>query len=158
MFPVHEYGDRVRVSGKLSTPENFITDTGKEFDYINYLRNDSIFYTMSFAHVETLDHGEGSRLVAGILYVKHAFLRSIESIIPAPESALMGGLLLGTKQSLGTELQNDFVRTGLVHVIVLSGYNVTIIAEALMKVFSFVSISSPTVDSSRVVGSFSSEI
>jgi competence protein ComEC len=141
MFPVHEYGDRVRVSGKLSTPENFITDTGKEFDYINYLRNDSIFYTMSFAHVETLDHGEGSRLVAGILYVKHAFLRSIESIIPAPESALMGGLLLGTKQSLGTELQNNFVRTGLVHVIVLSGYNVTIIAEALMKVFSFVSIS-----------------
>jgi competence protein ComEC len=141
LFPQYDYGERIKVSGKLKTPENFTTDIGKEFDYISYLRKDSIFYTMSFAHAEVLARGEGSKLVAGILFVKHRFLESIESVIPAPESALLGGLLLGTKQSLGDKLQQSFVDTGLVHIIVLSGYNVTIIAEALIKLLSFISIS-----------------
>lgn len=141
LFPEYDYGDRIIVSGKLKTPENFTTDIGKEFDYISYLRKDSIFYTISFAQVQVLGHGEGSKLKAGILFVKHKFLDSIESIIPAPESALMGGLLLGTKQSLGEKLQQSFVDSGLVHIIVLSGYNVTIIAEALIKMLSFISIS-----------------
>lgn len=140
LFPKYRYGDRVSVDGKLETPENFVTDVGKEFDYISYLKKDSIFYTISFADVEVLARGEGSRLKSGILFVKHKFLDSIESVIPAPESALLGGLLLGTKQSLGEKLQQSFVDTGLVHIIVLSGYNVTIIAEALIKVLSFASI------------------
>ncbi len=140
LFPRFDYGERLRVSGKLKLPENFFTDAGKEFDYINYLKKDSIFYTLPFAKVEILSVGEGSKLKAGILFIKHRFLNSIEKAIPAPESALLGGLLLGTKQSLGEGLQNDFVRTGLVHIIVLSGYNVTIIAEALIKMLSLISV------------------
>src|SRR6185436_12627344 len=31
-----KYGDEVNVFGKLEKPENFITDQGKEFDYVNY--------------------------------------------------------------------------------------------------------------------------
>ena len=34
------YGDIVNFYGKLQSPENFTTDTGKEFDYINYLKKD----------------------------------------------------------------------------------------------------------------------
>lgn len=141
LFPRYDYGDKVQVSGKLSIPQNFLTDIGKEFDYKNYLKKDSIFYTMSFAHVEIIGEGEGSKIKSGILTIKHKFLNSIESVIPSPESALVGGLLLGTKQSLGEKLQQSFVDTGLVHIIVLSGYNVTIIAEALIKVLSFISVS-----------------
>ncbi len=140
-FPEYLYGDLVKVSGQLKTPENFITDVGKEFDYISYLKKDSIFYTMSFAKVSVIERGQGNKIKAGILFVKQRFLDSISTIIPAPESALLGGLLLGTKQSLGEKLQQAFVDTGLVHIIVLSGYNVTIIAEALIKMFSFLSVS-----------------
>lgn len=141
LFPRYEYGDLIEVSGELKIPENFLTEVGKEFDYKNYLKKDSIFYTISFAQVERLDAGEGSKIKAGILFVKHKFLESIEAVIPSPESALVGGLLLGTKQSLGEKLQQSFVDTGLVHIIVLSGYNVTIIAESLIKVLSFISVS-----------------
>src|SRR3989344_3335138 len=35
-----KYGDGINFSGKLQKPENFITDQGKEFDYVNYLRKD----------------------------------------------------------------------------------------------------------------------
>ncbi len=137
LFPEYFYGDHVRVSGKLKTPENFMTDIGKVFDYENYLRVESIFYTMSFASVELIDEGQGSFVTSRILALKHAFLDHIETAIPAPESALLSGLLLGVKSSLGEKLQQAFVDTGLVHIIVLSGYNVTIIAEAVVKTLAF---------------------
>ena len=141
LFPEFSYGERVSVSGKLEKPENFITDVGKEFDYVNYLKRESIYYITSFAEVEFESDGHGSRLKTSILSIKKKFLSSIERAVPAPESALLSGLLLGVKSSLGDRLQQDFVNTGLVHIIVLSGYNVTIIAEALIKMLSFASIS-----------------
>lgn len=141
LFPEFSYGEKISVDGKLSKPKNFITDVGKEFDYVNYLKKESIYYTTSFAKVESLGEGYGGNLKTGILAIKKKFLGSIEQSIPAPESALLSGLLLGVKSSLGDRLQQDFVNTGLVHIIVLSGYNVTIIAEALIKMLSFASIS-----------------
>src|SRR3989344_8942473 len=33
-----KYGDEIIFTGKLQKPENFITDQGKVFDYVNYLR------------------------------------------------------------------------------------------------------------------------
>lgn len=138
-FPEFFYGDRVRVSGALATPDNFLTDIGKRFDYRNYLRVDSIFYTMSFAHIQLVGTGEGGFVTTKILALKHAFLEHIGRTIPAPESSLLSGLLLGVKSSLGERLEQAFIDTGLVHIIVLSGYNVTIIAEAVIKTLSFAS-------------------
>lgn len=137
LFPEYFYGDHVRVSGTLKKPENFMTDIGKVFDYKNYLGVESIFYTVSFARVELLGEDQGSFVTSKILALKHAFLDHIEAAIPAPESALLSGLLLGVKSSLGEKLRQAFVDTGLVHIIVLSGYNVTIIAEAVVKTLAF---------------------
>ena len=44
----YKYGDEVHLSGKLAKPENFTTDTGKEFDYVNYLKKDGIYYVMNY--------------------------------------------------------------------------------------------------------------
>lgn len=140
LYPRIEYGDVVLVKGRLSKPENFITDIGKEFDYKNYLKKESIYYIVSFADIEVLDQGQGTFLKTQILNIKGKFLNSISQSIPAPESSLLSGLLLGVKESLGEGLEQDFVDTGLIHIVVLSGYNVTIIAEAIIRTLSFVSI------------------
>lgn len=137
LYPEFFYGDKIEVLGELDKPKNFITDVGKEFDYVNYLAKESIYYSVSFAEVKFIDSGHGNSVIRFLLKTKNKFLQKIESIIPDPQSSLLGGLLLGTKQSLGTELQQDFVDTGLVHIVVLSGYNVTIVAEAIMRVLSF---------------------
>lgn len=140
LYPEFSYGDRIVVSGTLERPKNFTTDVGKEFDYINYLKKDGIFYTVSFADVELVGTGYGRPLKSAILGLKTRFLDKIERVIPKPESSLLSGLLLGVKESLGKDLEQDFVDTGLVHIIVLSGYNVTIIAEAVIKTLSFLSV------------------
>jgi competence protein ComEC len=49
----------------------------------------------------------------------------------------LGGLLLGDRSALPKDVTEEFKAAGLVHILVLSGYNVTIVAESLMKAFAF---------------------
>ena len=46
-------------------------------------------------------------------------------------------MTVGAQESLGEKLQDNFRKTGIAHIVVLSGYNVTIVSEAIMRVFSF---------------------
>ena len=131
------YGDELEIVGELKKPENFETDTGKTFDYINYLRKDDIYYVMSYPKVEVLSHGYGNFVQAILFKVKNAFLGGINGVVAPPESTLMGGLILGERSSLESELRQKFIDTGTIHIVALSGYNVTIVAEWFMKLFSF---------------------
>lgn len=138
-YPEFEYGDRIRASGKLSAPKNFIGENGREFDYISYLEKDGIFSEMNFPKIEVLSHGEGDKIVNSLFEIKHAFLARVSQVLPEPHASLLGGLLVGAKHSLGKDLEDDFRTAGVIHIIVLSGYNITLVAYFFMSVFSFLS-------------------
>ncbi len=131
------YGDEVLVSGTLDLPANFETDTGREFDYVSYLAKDGIGYQMYRPKITIISHGNGNFIKRALLYAKKSFTENLQRAIPEPHSSLSAGILLGAKHSLGKELNDAFRQTGLIHVVVLSGYNVTIVAEFIVKVFSF---------------------
>ncbi|MFH0845948.1 MAG: ComEC/Rec2 family competence protein [Patescibacteria group bacterium] len=136
-YPSYVYGDRIRVSGVLETPKNFKNDTGRTFNYIDYLAKDNILYTMFYPKTELVSQGNGFWVKEKLFQIKNNFLSKLEESISEPQVSLLGGLLLGVKQSLGESLQEDFRRVGLIHIIVLSGYNVTIIADFILGLFSF---------------------
>lgn len=133
----YKYGDTINFYGKLTEPENFITDTGKEFDYVNYLRKDGIVYVMNYPKIEISTRDNGSKIKSALFYVKDKFLEKINLTIQSPENLLMGGLILGEKSAFSKELKQNFVDTGTIHIVALSGYNITIVAEWIMKVFAF---------------------
>ncbi len=139
----YKYGDKINFSGILKKPENFITDQGKEFDYVNYLRKDGIFYVMSYPKVEIVSRGNGNFIKSALFFAKEKFLEKMNLAIQDPESLFMGGLILGEKASFSQALRASFINTGTIHIIALSGYNVTIVAEWIMKLFAqipFVSV------------------
>ena len=68
------YGDEVKVEGVLERSENFLTDQGKVFDYINYLRKDRIEFVMYYPEVRILSRGGGSAIRRALFSVKNAFL------------------------------------------------------------------------------------
>jgi len=133
----YQYGDQINIEGTLKKPANFITDQGKEFDYVNYLRKDGIFYVMSYPKTEIVSHGNGNFIKNALFYTKEKFLNKMNLAIREPESLLMGGLILGEKSSFNESLRQSFVDTGTIHIVALSGYNITIVAEWIMKIFSF---------------------
>ncbi len=132
------YGDEVRVKGILSTPENFITDTGKEFNYERYLHNQDIYFIVENANVEVLTQGNGNWLLSKLYTLKTAFLKNIGQIISSPNSDLASGLILGVRGGFDADTRNEFISTGTIHIIALSGYNVTIVAENVMKILGTV--------------------
>lgn len=133
-FSEVNYGDRVLISGKLILPEPFETDNGRSFDYPKYLLAHGVTHTVQFADVEVQANGEGNPLVATLLDLKHVLVSGIQKALPEPESALLAGLLLGEKQSLGEKITESFRNAGVVHIIVLSGYNVALVIGAILFV------------------------
>ncbi len=123
------FGDTVRVLGTLKRPEPFTTDAGT-FNYPRYLAKDGILYEVPFAKVEVLCEGRGMR--RALIEGKHIFLRALYRTVSEPESALASGLLVGAKRSLGEKITEEFRVVGLTHVVVLSGFNLTIIATAVL--------------------------
>jgi competence protein ComEC len=135
-FPKYKTGDKLKFYGKVQVPENFENENGIEFDYVNFLAKDNIYTNFYYPKIELLDRPKW-HFNRQIFAIKNSFLEQIQRIIPSPESELLGGILLGTKRSLGKELENKFRIVGLIHIVVLSGYNITIIAEAIFRFFKF---------------------
>ncbi|MEX2341273.1 MAG: ComEC/Rec2 family competence protein, partial [Candidatus Paceibacterota bacterium] len=63
---------------------------------------------------------------------KHSFMLNIERLIPEPQVGLGEGLLLGVKRALGEDLERTFRQTGIIHIVVLSGYNVMIVVTFIL--------------------------
>lgn len=127
------YGDVIRATGKLVKPEPFETDTGHMFNYPMYLYAHGVTHVMSFADVEVEEQGGGNRVIAYLLTIKQWFIVGIEKALPEPESALLAGLLLGEKRGLGEALTESFRTAGVIHIIVLSGYNVALVINTVRE-------------------------
>ena len=130
------YGDRVRISGKLEAPQIFNTDTGREFDYPHYLLARGVEYKISRAQVEVLSIGAGNPGIAFLLHQKHHLMSGIEQSLAEPQAGLGEGLLLGVKQALGKDLNDAFRKAGIIHIVVLSGYNIMLIVAFTMYCLS----------------------
>lgn len=130
-FSEIEYGDSIKFSGRLDRPKNF-----DNFDYISFLAKDQIHFAIWNPEIEILTKKEGS-LVGKLYELKNFFVAKISDVVPEPNSSLLAGLILGVKQSLGSELLEKFRQVGLIHIIVLSGYNLGIIAYAVLLATSY---------------------
>jgi len=131
------YGDEVAVTGKVTIPEAFETELGRTFDYVGYLKAKKIEYIISFAELEVVQENKGNPVLASLLTLKRAFMDKLELVLPEPQVGLSEGLLLGVKQALGTDIEEDFRKTGIIHIVVLSGYNVMLVVAFFVYFFSF---------------------
>lgn len=130
------YGDTLSISGEIETPEAFETETGASFDYPGYLAAKGIGAVMHRPSIEVLE--SKSSFFGGLYGLKHAIERAITRVFPEPSGGLLKGMLLGEQDALPEKLTEAFRRSSLVHIVVLSGYNLTMVALALMWLLSLV--------------------
>lgn len=139
LYPRFVYGDGISFAGNLSRPYNFPSDSGRPFDYQGYLAKDDIYYEIKSAAVSVAG-SQSPELSIGrsILYrLRRDFVQSLRRLLGEPQAALAAGLVVGEKAALGKDLLDDFRRAGLIHIVVLSGYNITIVAVALRRSLAF---------------------
>lgn len=150
-FSKVQYGDRITLRGMLAKPEKFETEFGRTFDYPGYLKAQGVSHTVFRPNIQVISSGAGSSIVSALLLFKHRLSESIEATLLAPESGLALGILLGEKQSLGKEVLSSFRDAGLIHIVVLSGYNIAILIEAMMRLLAFISLRLRTVLAGAVI-------
>jgi competence protein ComEC len=126
------YGDVVSITGTVKLPEAFVTDLGRSFNYPAYLKARGVEYQLAFASLQVLDTGQGHQILTWLYTLKHALQAEITRHVPEPASALGQGLLLGVGEALGAEIETAFRRSGLIHIVVLSGYNIMLIVTFMM--------------------------
>ncbi len=64
---------------------------------------------------------------------RRKFGAGMQSALPEPAASFAMGLLIGQKATLPDGVYNDLVMVGLVHIIAVSGYNLTIILRACLR-------------------------
>ncbi len=134
-------GDAVRISGTLALPEPFADDNGRVFRYDKYLQRDGVRFMLNFAFMRVTSPAPWYSLPAALAQVKHAFLNGLANVLPEPVASLAGGVVIGGKSGLGSDLQAAFTRSGLVQIIVLSGYNIMVVAEWVMAALALTRLS-----------------
>ena len=133
VFPneTYEYGERIRIRGKLVTPPE-----NEEFSYREYLARQGIHSYMSRTEITRLPGNFGDPVKKAIYAFKDKALKNIYLIFPDPEASLLAGILLGVDTGLSQSLQQAFKDTGTAHIIAISGFNIAIIAGLFFTLFS----------------------
>ena len=138
------YGDRVAVAGKLERPVD-----RDDVPWSEVRARQGIAATVRASGTRLVERpasplplgegkGEGSSLgpldwLLGALYaIKAAMGNALDRRLPAPYAALARGLLLGGTGGMPPDLVDSFRRAGLTHVVAVSGYNIALVAAALL--------------------------
>ena len=130
----YRYGDQVQVSGSLLLPYAI---PGSTFDYPASLARKGVFAVMMNPKIEVVAFPRGTLesvvvgIYRGIYGARDVFVASIDRALPEPHGAFVAGVLIGSRSQLSDAIKQFFARTSTSHIIAVSGYNITIIAEVV---------------------------
>ncbi len=120
-YPALEYGMRLELEGEF--------EQVNEFNY-----KDNVSAQTIFPKILEMEIGHGNPVRKKLYDLKRFLLANMNKMISAPESGLLGGILLGTRH-MPEQLLEEFRVTGTSHIIAVSGFNVTIVATFLDGMF-----------------------
>jgi len=120
------YGDWVVVEGKPAEAKNY-----GDFDYQKYLERFNVYAVMSYPKILILKSHQLNFIKESLLKVKAAFIQRTNELLNEPQSSLSIGVLIGGHANMPQSIVDNFSKTGVSHIIAVSGFNITIIIYAL---------------------------
>ena len=118
------YGDVVRGSGSAQLPEAF-----DGFDYPAYLARQNIFATVFADEVQLIGRPAHSLWNWGDR-LRQRLLLQFRETMPPEVAAMAQSLMLGDRSALPTDTEEAFSRTGLLHLLAVSGLHLGIFLGA----------------------------
>jgi competence protein ComEC len=136
-----EYGDNVNAKITCEIPKDFETSTGTIFNYKKYLMARNIHHICIVKSFEIISHNSGNYIQSRLYKLRIWFSSHIDDAIVNPHAGLVKGVLLGDKDGLTTELKSDMTVAGVIHIAVLSGSNIAIVAGIIFGLLASISYS-----------------
>ena len=120
------YGDKITVTGVLEDPPEF-----KTFSYKDYLKAQGVFVLLKGEELQGVKKGRGNKILIALNRVKQHISSRITEALPQPHASLLSGIIYGEESSMGEEFSQHLRRTGTIHIIAVSGYNITVLISSL---------------------------
>ncbi|MEI6352947.1 MAG: ComEC/Rec2 family competence protein [Candidatus Nomurabacteria bacterium] len=143
LFPLYKAGDKILVTGKIKT-ENIILpnleQNNKSFDSQIKNKLSGINGETSFPKIQIVSQNSSGNILYKLENIKTQFVKILEKDTNIDTAALSAGTLLGDSSLLSKEDINDFRIAGISHIIVLSGFNITILIFILIYIFSLLNL------------------
>lgn len=128
------YGDDLIFRAQVHQPR--VPANPGEFDYRRFLQRQGICVLAWIDSRDMVRLGSGrlSPLLRWIYELRYRLERIIDQTVPAPERELLKAMLLGQRQGITREMQEEFVETGTVHILAISGLHVGLVALAILGI------------------------
>ncbi|GEM_PF-791183 len=118
----YTYGDRVWFVGRLQAPAVFET-----FNYKAYLAAQGVTAVSFRPRLVVLAQASAWHPITWILKVKEYAQNQIRARVGNKQSGVVIAMLIGGKAGLSQELQDQFAAAGLSHILVVSGFNISLL-------------------------------
>ncbi len=142
--PIYKNGDKVRLRGQVSSePTRYSQQQGlnlaglkiylplyPEINYGDRIVVRGVVEDRVLKNAQLIRFEESKSL---FFKVRKKLVAFYQSSLAEPHSALLGGVVLGTKASLPKDFWQALKKTGTAHVVVASGMNVTLVANFLIS-------------------------
>lgn len=117
--------DRFMFECSLIRPKNF----DPNFDYRAYLSTKNIGYVCERSGIAEQLSAPRFAFARSLFYIREGIASRFEKLLPEPIAGFALGLILGGNNYLSRETSDEFARTGLSHIVAVSGFNMAILVQ-----------------------------
>lgn len=111
-YPEYHYGDKLKISGTVSEESKLV-----------------------FPQIQTLGIASSNWWLSPVLTLRHKVVDFYQSSLPQPAGSLLAGIVIGDKSGFEKDFWETLRLSGVLHVVVASGMNVTLVSGFLIAVF-----------------------
>lgn len=122
------FGDVLKIQGNVKSSRNLPNQ--------NSLEAERIVGEFIFPETQKLAISPSLTPKKALYLLRNNLERMVLRIFPEPEGSFASGLLLGVRSTLPESLNENLKKTSTTHLIALSGFNISIIVEALRMLLS----------------------
>ena len=124
-----EYGENIKLKGNLEGIDN-----EEEFNYASFFAAKGIYSRMKSPEVKKEQGISGNFVFSALFKLRKAFEEKNDQVFVEPFSSLVLGINLGVKR-ISQELVDIFNIVSISHIIVISGYNLSVVSDFFKKIF-----------------------
>lgn len=131
-IPELKYGSIINIKGEIKIPLGRRNFGG--FNSRKFLASRGVSGTMSTSEKAfTILEGNSASWLKNTGYkIRHNIIDTLNNCIPHDESSILAGMLIGYTADMPEEMEEDFRRAGLSHVMAVSGANILFLLAPLL--------------------------
>jgi len=125
LFPRQKLGDKLKVINPSADKKKSSVDNKNKDENENKYANLAVWY---YPRIEKL--GENA-LFSKIFHFRENIIKKVQKVLPEPHASLVLGMTIGYQDDIPEDFSSMLKRVGIVHVVVVSGYNVTLVLSLI---------------------------